>query len=114
MKQGKVWGETELIYKDGNFEVHRIKIKKGGYCSKHFHRFKHNMFFVEKGALRIKVWKKDYDLCDETSLIDQQKTSVCPGDLHQFVAFEDTVAFEIYYNEPIGSDIIRESVGGVK
>jgi len=31
-----------------------------------------------------------------------------------FTALQDTVAYEIYYSEPISNDIIRENCGGVK
>ena len=31
--QGKIWGKTLDIFKNSNFELHRIEIKKGGFCS---------------------------------------------------------------------------------
>ena len=58
-KQGKIWGETSPIFNKNNVEIHRIEIKKGGYCSKHKHEHKFNAFFVEKGKLQISVWKNN-------------------------------------------------------
>ena len=115
MKAGKVWGETRLLFKNDNFEVHRIEVKSMGYCSKHMHKYKHNMFYVEKGILVIDVWKNDYDLIDETHLHAGEIMDVAPGQYHRFENVgEPVVAYEIYYSEPISGDIVRESVGGIK
>ena len=112
-KQGKVWGHTEDLFNKNNVEFHRIEAKKGGYSSKHKHVNKHNAFYVERGKLKITVWKKDYDLVDETVVETGEMTSVAPDDFHMFEALEDTVAYEIYWTELHTSDIIRENCGGI-
>ena len=115
MVNGKAWGTTQLIFKNDNFEVHRICIKDQGYCSKHKHNFKHNIFYVEKGILSVDVWKNDYDLIDETMLHTGQMMDVKPGEYHRFEAVNgQVIAYEIYYSEPISGDIIRETCGGIK
>ena len=53
--QGKVWGKTQEIFKNSNFELHRIEVNKGGFCSKHKHIHKINAFYIEKGK-RIEHW----------------------------------------------------------
>ena len=110
--QGKVWGFTESVFCKNNVEMHRISTNKGGYCSKHKHDFKYNAFFIESGKLKIKVWKSEYDLIDETIITDLQMCTVPPGEYHTFEALEDTVAYEIYWVELDQKDIIRETVGG--
>lgn len=112
MISGKCWGSTRCLFQNDNFEVHRIVIKKGGYCSKHYHKYKHNIFYVESGRLEVEVWKNEYNLIDKTELGNNDITDVKPGEYHRFKAIEDTLAFEIYYPEPISGDIVRESVGG--
>ena len=111
MKAGKVWGQTELIHANGVLEFHRIEAHKGGVCSKHKHKYKWNGFFVESGKLIIRAWKNDYELVDETILLPGDFTQVKPGELHQFEAFEDTVAFELYWAEFDHNDIDRDTVG---
>lgn len=111
MIAGKVWGCTELLEANGVLEFHRITIKAGGVCSRHLHRHKWNGFFVESGQLLIRIWKKDYDLVDETVLTAGQYTRVSPGEYHQFQALQDTVAFELYWAEFDHQDIERSSVG---
>ena len=112
MKAGKVWGETELVLQTPFVEFHRIWIKAGGFCSTHKHEFKWNMFYVTSGKLQIHVHKNDYDLVDTTELGPNEWTTVKPGEFHSFEAIDDTLAFEVYYPEPLSTDIIRKTVGG--
>jgi|TARA_R110002020_G_scaffold238255_4_gene450725 quercetin dioxygenase-like cupin family protein len=112
--QGKVWGKTQGIFKNSNFEIHRIEIKKGGYCSKHKHEYKFNAFYVENGKLKITIYETDYDLVDETSVSTGELTTVKPGAYHKFEALEDTICYEIYWVELNHNDIKRENTGGCK
>ena len=111
MRAGKVWGTTELIEGNPSLEFHRIEMKLGGVCSKHFHEFKWNGFYIESGAMRIKVWQKDYDLVDETILYSGDYTKIKPGLYHQFECLESGVAFELYWAELLHNDIKRETHG---
>lgn len=111
MIAGKIWGQTELLEANGVLEFHRIHIHQGGVCSKHRHRHKWNGFFVERGALLIRVWKNNYDLVDETVIRDGQYTKIAPGEYHQFEALKDTVAFELYWAEFNHDDIERQDAG---
>lgn len=96
---GKAWGTTEQILFRPTFEIHRIVVESGGYCSVHRHRDKVNMFMVESGKLLIQVWKNDYDLTDLTELGSGKQTEVKAGEFHRFVNMgpSDVVAYEVYY-----------------
>ena len=110
-KQGKVWGETARIFVGNNVEMHRIVGKKGGWCSKHKHDHKFNMFFCESGTLKITEWKEDSGTVDETTLKTCDSCVVPPGSYHKFDVEEDCVAYEIYWVTLDGSDIDREDHG---
>jgi quercetin dioxygenase-like cupin family protein len=112
--QGKVWGQTQPLFLKNNVEIHRIEAKQGGYCSKHKHEHKYNAFFVERGQLKITIWKNDYDLVDETIISDQQMSTVKPHEYHMFEAMKDTIAYEIYWTEIESDDIVRECRGGMQ
>ena len=112
--QGKIWGKTQDIFKNNNFELHRIETKKGAYCSKHRHKHKFNAFYIEKGMLKITVYETDYNLIEETIISTGELTTTKPGTYHRFEALEDTICYEIYWVELYGNDIEREDVGGVK
>jgi len=111
-KQGKVWGQTELLLETPFVEFHRIDIKAGGFCSLHKHSYKHNAFYVVEGELEIEVHKNDYDLVD-TTLLKAGDITICkPNEYHRFRALTDVVCFEVYYPEPLSADIQRKDVGG--
>ena len=110
--QGKVWGKTQDIFKNSNFELHRIETKKGGYCSKNQHKHKYNAFWIEKGKLKITVYETDYDLVDETIISTGEMTVAKPGTYHRFEGLEDTICYEIYWVELDHGDIERDDVGG--
>lgn len=112
MKAGKVWGFTEALFDKNNVEINKIKINAGGYCSKHLHLHKHNIFYILQGELEIEVWKKDYELLDITHLRAGQSTDVSPGEYHRFKAKLDCIALEIYYTELSSEDIERDICGG--
>jgi quercetin dioxygenase-like cupin family protein len=113
MIQSKVWGTTEKLFSTNNVEIHRINIKKGGYCSRHFHRFKYNQFYVESGLLDIKVEESNSQIVNTTTLYSGFTTTVEPNKLHMFVAKENTIAYEIYWTQLPEEDIVRKSFGGI-
>lgn len=113
MKQ-KVWGTTEQLFGMNNVEIHRIEIKKGGYCSRHLHEYKFNMFYVENGVLQVSVQENDSSIINPTILYKGQSTVVEPKKVHIFLAKEDTIAYEIYWTQMMGEDIVRQTFGGVK
>ena len=114
-KSGKVWGQTELLLNHPSFEIHRIETKAGGYCSKHAHKHRFNAFYVESGTFKVKVWKNEYNLVDETTLNAGDIMTVPPGEFHMFESITDAVVFEIYYLPQFDhNDIVRETVGGSK
>jgi quercetin dioxygenase-like cupin family protein len=111
MKQGKIWGSTEEVIDIPQFSLHRLDIQKNHTCSEHKHDYKFNGFYVETGKLLIKIWKNDYDLVDKTILGPNEKTIVKPDEFHQFVALEDTIAYEYYWCELQSHDIVRRTCG---
>jgi len=113
MIQGKVWGTTEAIFALNNVEVHRIDIRSGGFSSRHRHAHKWNMFFIENGLLEITTWKAN-GVIDSTVLDRNETTAIPPGELHQFKALTNVVAYEIYWVSLNPDDILRESTGGCR
>jgi mannose-6-phosphate isomerase-like protein (cupin superfamily) len=112
-KQGKVWGWTMEVFRRNNVLVNRIETIPKRFCSKHHHQHKFNMFFVERGKLLVRVWGDK--LVDDTILGPLESCVVPPGVWHQFRVIEpDTVAYEFYWQEMIGEDIVRATVGGIE
>lgn len=111
ISSGKVWGVTKELFAKNNVEVHRLEVNPGGYCSRHSHAHKHNMFFVERGKLLVTVWRNK--IKDEITLCANDVTVVRPGEKHMFSALEHCAVLEIYWVEINKDDIERETRGGV-
>lgn len=110
IKEGKIWGENILIFKNDHIQINQIYIKKGGRCSKHYHRSKNNMFFIQAGELLIEKWNSN-GIIDSTILESEQKTIIPSNVYHRFTAIQDTQALEIYYSDIDLDDIVREDIG---
>lgn len=113
--QGKVWGHTSPLYNQNNVELHLVHINKGGFCSRHMHKFKFNRFVVISGKLKVTIWK-DYGLTtlEDVSILNaSQECTVPPGYFHKFEALEDTLALELYWVELTVDDIVRADHGGI-
>lgn len=113
--QGKTWGTTQCIFKTDTVEIWHINIKKGGYCSEHFHDYKWNRFFILHGNIKVKIFRDESEdeLIDETILGPGQATDVHPKLWHVFEALEDTEALEVYWVSLDPGDIQRRTHGGV-
>ena len=112
MKTGKIWGDTDNIFSNGIVSIHFLNIKKGGYCSEHYHKQKTNRFHVISGELEISVWQ-DKNTCDKTILRAGQSTTI-PFDMwHKFMALTDVECIEIYEVKFGGEDIERRTQGGL-
>lgn len=116
-RQSKVWGETSCIFCDTNSETHYLKIKKGGFSSKHSHTYKFNRFFLISGALEVISYKKleNEELKEDSRLTlgAGQFIDISPGIIHMFNCLEEAECLEVYWVPPINpSDIIRTKENG--
>jgi mannose-6-phosphate isomerase-like protein (cupin superfamily) len=111
-KEGKIWGENILIFQNDNIQINQIYIKKGGRCSKHLHKNKNNLFFVQSGKLHIEKWCEN-GMVDNTILTKQQQTIIPNMVYHRFTALEDTEALEIYFMNIEENDILRADMGSI-
>jgi len=108
--EDKVWGTTQLVYRAPGFEVHRIAVKRDGYCSLHVHRGKSNTFWIESGQLLI-TDGQGY----EKILCRGEAVTVRAGQKHLFRNMwgNTVIAYEIYAVD-VSNDIERFSEGGCK
>lgn len=110
--QGKAWGQTLNIETNAFVSMHRAEIKQGFCCSKHIHRGRTNLFFVESGRIRVRIYQPN-GLEDETILAAGDRMSVPYGVKHRFEGIADAVVYELYWPMPMSDvDIERDDVGG--
>jgi len=111
--QGKLWGQTQSVFAWNGVSAHSIRVKAGGYCSKHSHQHRWNRFLVLRGRLLVRIWKDGSP--DETVVSEGGVSDVPPGVRHQFEALEDVEAVEFYWTVCDDGDIDRHgTVGGMK
>ena len=108
---GKSWGRTQLVFANSSVEVHKISVKKGGFCSHHIHERKWNRFVLNSGSLDVHV-QQESGTVDVTSLSPGGVTDVPPGIIHWFEAVEDSDALEIYWVSLDANDIDRRGTEG--
>jgi mannose-6-phosphate isomerase-like protein (cupin superfamily) len=114
VKQEKAWGTTEALLRNPFVHVHRIHVKKGGFCSIHKHDARSNMFIVVKGVLTVKLHNADGSMVHEGRLHPGDMVAVPPGEFHSFEAVTDVEAFEVYWPEEVrDEDITRLNEGGI-
>lgn len=105
-KYGKIWGYGSEIFANDSVSIHRIKILAGNSCSKHYHQYKYNIFFIESGNIIVYKWENNHKI--GTSLKTGESINISPNIYHQFEAIEDSIVYEIYYTQINNQDIIRD------
>ena len=118
-KQGKIWGNTTEILTNDTVSTHYLEIKKGGFCSEHYHNSKHNLFYIIEGTLEVTVYRDSNQsdseqIKDKTILTPGMEMNIVPGIYHQFKALTDVKCIEIYTPHLLSKDIVRRSTGGIK
>jgi len=104
----KIWGENTEIFQNESTSVNFLNLVKGGTCSRHYHKFKSNIFYVIKGKLRVRTELGEHILYPGQSLL------VLPLLKHQFEAMEASFVIEVMFVKYNPDDIIRETEGFIK
>lgn len=102
----KIWGSTSEIFNINNVSINRLTISKNSQCSRHYHQYKYNMFFVESGSVMIHIWENDERI--STTLTPGETLTIPPNIEHQFESISESIIYEIYYTILNSNDIIRK------
>lgn len=105
--QEKIWGSTTEIFNKNNVSIHRIYINQGACCSKHYHEYKYNVFYIESGRILIQEWDTGCESIKENILVTGDIYTIPPQKKHRFIALENSIVYEIYYVELQNNDIVR-------
>ena len=108
----KVWGFKYRLLETATTVVDVLTLKKGGFCSWHYHDFKYNLFIVLEGKVNIvRDTKKGVKT---KTLLKGEYLAIPPKIQHQFVAKEKSKIMEVMYTNPVlEDDIIRLKQGGL-
>lgn len=102
----KIWGSTSEIFNINNVSINRLTISKNSQCSRHYHQYKYNMFYVENGSIIVHTWHEN---TQKSILLKQgESLTIPPNTEHQFeCGDEDSIVYEIYYSITDTEDIVR-------
>lgn len=91
-KVEKGWGYELWIHNDEKYCGKLLFFVKGKKCSLHYHKLKHETFYVQSGSLKCKFI--DNDIEENIVLNAGDSKEIYQGLIHQMEALEDTVMFE--------------------
>jgi mannose-6-phosphate isomerase-like protein (cupin superfamily) len=107
----KAWGWYRQLHADDKCVVRLLFIKRGGYCSQHWHERKFNTFEVIAGNLRIECRAHpdlDRFICEAFELTPHSRARcIEPGRFHNFEALTDVLCYEI--TRALDEEIVEES-----
>jgi len=101
----KIWGRNREIFSNDLCSLNILEVLKGGVCSYHNHKAKHNLFYVLSGKLKLHTELGD------TILEPGQNFTILAGTKHNFEGLEQTKAIEIMYVQYDVNDIQRDTIG---
>lgn len=101
----KIWGNTTELLSINNVSINRLNILANTKCSRHYHKYKYNMFYVENGSIIVHTW---HDNTQKSILLKQgESLTILPNREHQFESVCDSIVYEIYYCAMDSEDIVR-------
>jgi len=114
----KVWGRTRHILATDDVSIWDLDVLAGGYCSKHRHATRANLFVVVSGTVDVEMWfPNGKPTVWRLTAGAKAVLRVPAGVWHRFTAVEASRLVEMYM--PDGgaldeADIEREDVGGLR
>ena len=88
----KGWGYELWIHNDEKYCGKLLFFSKGKKCSLHYHKLKHETFYVQSGSLKCTFIYGDNT--ENVMFSPGDVKEIHPGLIHQMEAIEDTVMFE--------------------
>ena len=91
----KGWGFEKWIHNSELYCGKLLYFVKGKRCSRHHHKIKDEVFYIQSGKIELK-WSYDDDINEANVEILEKgdKWHVRVGQRHQMLALEDTELFE--------------------
>lgn len=100
----KPWGREVIFAATDRFAGKLLEIRAGERLSIHFHRDKHEMLYVLRGAVRLFVGETSHSM-QRHDLAAGQAFELPPGTVHRVEAVSDAVLVEA--SSPELDDVVR-------
>ncbi len=112
MIQEKPWGTSERLLLASDVQIERVRGIAGSASSLHLHLYRHNLFFVLDGCLRIELLSG----ANQVATLTRGQSLLVPARIpHRMMFIEDSDALEVYYTDgpDVDPDDIRRLAQGV-
>ena len=101
----KVWGSEEWLVNNDKYCGKFLNLNKGCRCSMHYHKVKHETFYLLKGKILL-------ELNGEKKIMNEgELQEIVPLDRHRFTGIVDSVILEFSTHHE-DEDSYREEQGG--
>ncbi len=91
----KGWGQEVWIANGERYCGKILEIRKGKRCSLHYHKLKHESFYLRSGRLKVRVKESpDAQAIEEFEIGPGECMDVPAGLVHQMEALEDAELYE--------------------
>lgn len=91
----KGWGREEWIVNNEKYCGKKMFLSKGKKCSIHFHKIKHETFYIEMGLIQLDLYPNGYPgELDRKVLKSGDVVPISIGVPHQFLGLEDSTFYE--------------------
>ena len=107
--QPKGWGHEVWIHNDEKYCGKILVVKAGKRCSLHYHRRKHETFYVQSGRIDMRLRHPD-GREESFEMAPGAILELAPGTAHQFRGIEDSEIFE-FSTQHFEDDSIRLEKG---
>ena len=90
----KGWGYELWIHNDSKYCGKLLFFKEGKRCSLHYHKIKHETFYLQSGKMLLEYKRKTEDKTIETLLTPGDVFEIPVETPHRLTAIEDSELFE--------------------
>lgn len=109
----KGWGEERWIHNDEKYCGKLLVLKQGKHCSLHYHKLKHETFYIVKGRLSMELTDLAGAQCTPPEIREQfemvagDAIFVTPGLVHRFSGLEPETHIMEFSTQHFDSDSHR-------
>jgi quercetin dioxygenase-like cupin family protein len=106
----KGWGYELWIHNDEKYCGKLLFFKEGKRCSLHYHKKKHETFYLQSGKMLLRYSPEKEGMIKKTILTPGDVFEIPPRLAHQMIALEDSELFE-FSTQHFESDSYRIEKG---
>lgn len=111
--ESKCWGNTRRVGIGSHWDIHYLQLVQGGYCSRHRHTNKWNLFYVASGRVAVEFFNDGESEPYKIVEIGPDERLTVPSRVwHRFRVLENGSMIEVYWPDRWNPDDIERAEEG--